>query len=474
MNKALKLFPTLLLLMQLNPQPLQSQTYFNKNYEFNGFPGSFITPLEFSNNYYLVGVVYDFPTQRFGTHFFKLSINGDSLFSKPFYKFQFVFSGGASRSSLLKDSFVFFTGSESFGGNPDIVLYKFNLQGDTIWTRVYGGPNGENGNRIIQTPDSGFAIIGWTQSFGNGQSDFYLLKVDSLGNQQWLKTYGTSGSEDAISGQLTLDGGFILSGRNNSNQFFIVKTDSAGNQIWTKSYTNTKGACFIVQLPDSGFILSGTTQPSGFEKGCLIKTDKNGNLIWQKNYGGISGNNLLYAIPILLWDGSIVCSGVEQTGGAVYGWLLKTDALGNQMWSRTYYKNQSGNNEIYDVKHTSDNGFIMSGYTMMGSQDPWLVKVDSNGCLAPNCNVGIFEFDPSQHFAVYPNPCKDELSLLNVPLFNATIQIFDLRGVLVRELTTAEISAEGKINISSLPSGLYSIRIISANQSWFSKVLKIE
>jgi hypothetical protein len=471
MNKE-KLFLFFLLILIGKTQYGQT-FYFNKNYEYYGLPGYFGSVVQNDSTFIGLGVALNFSAG--GVHFFKVNKLGDTLFSKIYNKQNYWFGIGASGSLLKNGNYLYNLANENLNNSNNInpVLYKFSLSGDTLWTRTYGGVGHDYGNRLIPN-GSGFFITGWTESFGNGQNDFYLIKVDSNGQFLWQKTFGTSGSEVSVAGQLTLDNGILLSGRNNSNQFFIVKTDSAGNQIWTKSYTNTKGACFIVQLPDSGFILSGTTQPSGFEKGCLIKTDKNGNLIWQKNYGGISGNNLLYAIPILLWDGSIVCSGVEQTGGAVYGWLLKTDALGNQMWSRTYYRNQSGNNEIYDVKHTSDNGFIMSGYTMMGSQDPWLVKVDSNGCLAPNCNVGIFEFDPSQHFAVYPNPCKDELSLLNVPLFNATIQIFDLRGVLVRELTAAEISAEGKINISSLPSGLYSIRIISANQSWFSKVLKIE
>ncbi len=470
MNKE-KLFLFFLLILIGKTQYGQTY-YFNKNYEYNSLPNYLGSVLEIDSNFYSIGVTIN--SGWSGPHFFKVNKFGDTVFSKLHIIPNYWNGTGGSGSLLKTGNFIYYLGGEALSGNLDRVIYKFTLAGDTVWKKAFGGPGMDSGNSLSLSTDNHILATGYTNSFGNGLYDIFLQKLDTNGNLIWTKTFGTAGDENSLSLTTTFDNGILLSGRNNSNQFFIVKTDSAGNQIWTKSYTNTKGACFIVQLPDSGFILSGTTQPSGFEKGCLIKTDKNGNLIWQKNYGGISGNNLLYAIPILLWDGSIVCSGVEQTGGAVYGWLLKTDALGNQMWSRTYYRNQSGNNEIYDVKHTSDNGFIMSGYTMMGSQDPWLVKVDSNGCLAPNCNVGIFEFDPSQHFAVYPNPCKDELSLLNVPLFNATIQIFDLRGVLVRELTTAEISAEGKINISSLPSGLYSIRIISANQSWFSKVLKIE
>ena len=449
--------------------------YFNKNYEYSGLIlGYTASVAETDSNYFTVGVANNFTDG--GPHFMKLTKAGDTVFTrvfnKPIFNFASTGSSGSFRRSLF-DSTFFYSGAENTTGNYDAVLYKFNYAGDTIWTKRYGGTNSENGNCCIQTKDSGYLLTGFTDSYGSGAGDFYMVKADKFGNEQWYKTFGTAGVEAAVVGQQTLDGGYILSGRKN-NQFYFVKTDSAGNQQWDQSYANTIGVCFVKQLPDSGYILAGSQDISGDLQGCLIRTDKDGNLIWQNNYGLPGEDSWLYSIPVVLWDGSIVCSGTYKPGnGFPDGWLLKTDALGNQMWSRTYAKSSSDIDQFYDLKRTLDNGFLMSGATMMASQDPWLVKVDSNGCLVQNCNVGIIEFDEASSFSVYPNPAGDELYLLNLAVNeNTEILIYDVTGRLLRKLTPDFSENQPRINIGSLPPGLLLLSMEIKGRNYYSKVVK--
>ena len=104
----------------------------------------------------------------------------------------------------------------------------------TTFSKTYGGSDDEQANSVIQTSDGGYAIAGWTDSYGNGYYNFWLVKTDSQGNQQWTQTYGASGDSEAYSVVQTSDGGYALAGFTNSTgagiySFWLVKTDSKGN-----------------------------------------------------------------------------------------------------------------------------------------------------------------------------------------------------------------------------------------------------
>ena len=111
----------------------------------------------------------------------------------------------------------------------------------TTFSKTYGGSGDEQANSVIQTSDGGYALAGWTDSYGNGYYNFWLVKTDSQGNQQWTQTYGASGDSEAYSLVQTSDGGYALAGFTNSTgagiySFWLVKTDSKGNMQWSKTY----------------------------------------------------------------------------------------------------------------------------------------------------------------------------------------------------------------------------------------------
>lgn len=76
------------------------------------------------------------------------------------------------------------------GVAPDIFLVKTNSNGDSVWTKTYGGADIDEANCVHQTFDGGYIICGSTFSFGVGNSDVYLIRTDSVGDTLWTKTYG--------------------------------------------------------------------------------------------------------------------------------------------------------------------------------------------------------------------------------------------------------------------------------------------
>jgi hypothetical protein len=172
-------------------------------------------------------------------------------------------------------------------GYSDIFLVKTDANGNIIWAKTYGGTNYNWARSVQQTSDGGYIVAGSTYSFGGGYFDIFLIKTDASGNIIWAKTYGGIYYSDyASSVQQTSDGGYIVAGWTNSfgaggYDAFLVKTDASGNIIWAKTYggTNWDYAYSVQQTSDGGYIVAGYTQSFG-EGGdiFLIKTDANGNI----------------------------------------------------------------------------------------------------------------------------------------------------------------------------------------------------
>jgi hypothetical protein len=279
--------------------------------------------------------------------------------------------------------------TKSYGaGSWDFWLVKTDSAGNPQWTRTYGGASGDDiAHSLVQTSDGGYALAGWTESFGAGKSDFWLVKTDSAGNQQWNKTYGGTNYDYAYSMVQTSDGGYAIAGYavyEAGLDSWLVKTDSAGNPQWTRTYGGASGdaASSVVQTNDGGYALAGYTASYGAGSWdfWLVKTDSAGNPQWNKTYGGASGDGAHSVVQTS--DGGYAIAGYTGSYGAGSAdfWLVKTDSVGNQQWTRTY--GGADDDDAYSLVQTGDGGYALAGYTASygaGSWDFWLVKTDSAG-----------------------------------------------------------------------------------------------
>jgi len=286
--------------------------------------------------------------------------------------------------------------TDSFGaGGKDFYLVKTDSYGNMEWNKTYGGVQDDSGRAMVRTLDGGYAIVGETFSFAVGMWDFWLVKVDSSGNHEWNQTYGGAGIDSAFSIVQTSDGGYALAGGAepsgaDNRDFWLVKVDSSGNHEWNQTYGGgaDEDAWSMIQTSDGGYALAGFTHSfgAGNRDFYLVKTDSYGNMEWNKTYGR-ANYDAAYAGVIQRNDGGYALAGVAYSFGAGTWdfWLVKVDSSGNHEWNQTY----GGANDdfAYSAIGTSDGGYALTGYTMSfggGGTNLWLVKTDSSGNMQWN------------------------------------------------------------------------------------------
>jgi hypothetical protein len=153
--------------------------------------------------------------------------------------------------------------------------------------KAIGGKNDDGGLSLIQTSDGGYAITGATKSFGAGEADVYVIKLDVNGNLQWTKTIGGKGWEAGQSLIQTSDGGYAIASSTTSfgsgeADVYVVKLDANGNLQWTKTIGAKNEYLIkssIIQISDGSYVIAGTTTSfgAGGRDVYVVKLDKNGD-----------------------------------------------------------------------------------------------------------------------------------------------------------------------------------------------------
>lgn len=261
------------------------------------------------------------------------------------------------------------------------------------WARSYGGMEAEEAWTIQQTSDSGYAVAGWTQSFGAGDWDFWVLKLKGDGTVQWQKSYGGYDDEAADLIYQTSDGGYVVTGFTASFgagviDVWVLKLREDGTVQWQKTYGgyDEDEAVGIQQTSDGGYVVAGETKSFGAGDWdvWILKLREDGTVQWQKTYGG---RNLekTSADPIQQTsDGGYVVAGyTESFGAGGYDiWVMKLDGEGAVQWQKTY--GGPADDESHSVRQTLDGGYVVAGYTQSfgaGEYDIWVLKLNGDGTV---------------------------------------------------------------------------------------------
>ena len=472
-----------ILLAALLCTSVQSQNYFNERYDTHASWDAAGNVIEVDNGYYVVGFSYDSLWWYQNVLVMFIDTVGNVIWKKEYGEPYYLYYNGARGSFVptTDGGFVLFGGIKDTTGNSDAMLFRFNSLGDTLWTKKYGDAVFQTGAQCKQTKDNGFVLIGTTATF-DADGDYWLIKTDNLGNVEWEKTFGGGLYEYGVSVDTCMDGGYILTGATMSYgpglgiypNIYVVKVDSLGNEQWNKVFGGpyTDWVWSIEQTSDGGYITGGSLADSEPSVGSplgqpyIIKLDSAGNTEWDKPYGPIRYNNGLQMIRELN-DGSIIATGATSDDTSQYfGVVIKVDALGDSLWYRTYQNLTGGSsiNFLSDIQHCSDGGFIAAGWLLAappdtGTQDIWVLKLDSMGML-----TGVIEIPwnaPQADVWVYPNPASERFTIEGNYGLPAVLELYDVMGRKVREFEVRSLKFE--VDVQGWSRGIYLYRLMDSS-----------
>lgn len=320
------------------------------------------------------------------------------------------------------DSCYIVVGYTSLPGpvGTDVWLIKTDPAGDTLWTRAYGGEENDRGYAVRETFDGGYIIVGETWNANTENQDFYLIKTDSAGDTIWTKTYGGSDYDRAFSVLQTPDSGYVIGGYTrigtSNHDFCLFKIDRDGGMVWIRTYGgNRDDYCYSVQQTfDGGYILAGyTTQETYWHNVYIVKTDSDGLVSWSRIFGG-DRNDYAYSIQ-QTEDGGYIIAGWTNSGllDRYDALLVKTDPAGNTSWARNY--GGSEDDYAYMVKITQDNGFILAGWTESfgaGGYDCYVIRTGTVNLPPVITDIVIDPENPSPY-----EPCLISAEILDTTDF---------------------------------------------------------
>lgn len=281
------------------------------------------------------------------------------------------------------------------------------------WTRAFGSNQIEQGQSVALTSDGGYLIAGYTQNMTPGSADFCLLATDAKGDSLWSRVWGNSAEDIGMSIVADGSGGYLLVGMTESeatgiDEIYMARIDGAGGTVWEKTLSpgERQWAMSVAKTNDSGFVLAGglyTSDPHHRSWAYLVRINSQGDTLWTRKYAKASAEVATSVISVR--DGGYVLAGASSNGYNRYdGYLVKTDAIGDTVWTRTF----GGAEEdiVNSVTETVDGSYVAVGHTVSsgaGSKDIWVVKFSSTGELIWERTFGEANWDHGRSVAATPD-----------------------------------------------------------------------
>jgi len=401
-------------------------------------------------------------------------------------------------------------GDISYNPYPNSVSYwiiKIDSVGEIIWERIYGGDTGPDYVQTgIVTDDGGLVAFGFTGSWDGDVSEFFgfydwwMLKLDSLGNKEWDRSFGSTNADYGMAIIQTTDGGYLLGGSarvmevgniqcesyHEDGDAVIIKLDALGNVLWQQCYGGSEDE-FVSAFfeTESGFlVLANTESADGDVTGFhgfpglgdydiwLLEIDFSGNLIWQKCLGGTDSESAKNIFPTQN-GGYQIIGNTSSNDGDVSGnhsinerrdiWIVEIDSIGNIL-KQQCIGGAGGEIVWHGVHKHNDHHFVIAAETQGGpSYDVtcdffnlggrpryWVFEISDS-------TVGVHEQRQEENrLLIFPNPAGDEincqLSIVNCQL---SMFIYDLYGRKQDEIIIPKGQEQIRIDVSGYPAGVY-------------------
>jgi hypothetical protein len=405
-------------------------------------------------------------------------------------------------------SFAGYDISKSPHGGNDFIIIKIDSIGNKLWDWRYGGYLNESLAEIVPSIDGSFYLVGSSispTSFEKTDSnfdtsfqtaDYWIIKVDSIGNKIWDRTIGGTLEDYATCAVLIEEDlvvvGYSQSGSDGnktssnfdgslvSHDFWVVKIDPFGNILWDKSYggNDFDQATSVLGMSNGNILIGGSTSsPIGHDildssRGdsdyWLIKLDQNGNRLWSKRYGG-SGYEALGHLSkrgdtIMLSGDSKSPAGFDKSEnnlGIQQGWIIAIDTLGNKIWDKTIFTSGTGSfGSAFPISNTcfvfanqtsGNSGGYKSQNNFGNGTNYWMVEL----CDISTSVTNDLESKINAEFVVFPNPFDNEINIYSSErsdIINARLFSIDNRQL---QISFTKHSSHLKATIPSIPQGAY-------------------
>ena len=396
----LKLMAIILFLVLGSPAKADIDTLWTRQYGGSEFDGASTLSILNNEGFALGGWTESFAMGQLDLWLLITDADGDTSWTRTYGGSE---REGASRVFLDADSgFNIIGNTNSFGaGSYDCWILRCNSEGDTLWTKTIGWGIEDRAIDAQRTASSGYIIAGYTNSTGAGGYDYLLIKADSNWDTLWVRTYGGVNNDRAYSIQVADDGGYVFSGYGGDGFYYdLIKVDSLGEFVWGLA---TGGEFYSVERTgDGGFVAAGTKCRDGYCRLFLQKVDSEGQIDWGNFYGNSPDWSVAKCIRQCP-DGGFIVAG--YTGNWYYEdlYVLKTDSIGNKEWD-LIFNVPGGHSGAYAVEPTTDGNYIVAGYIGddNGDSDVWLLKIGDVTSVEDENN------DPHPtsfgNLKIYPNP----------------------------------------------------------------------
>lgn len=284
-------------------------------------------------------------------------------------------------------------------GNSDIYLIKTDSLGNMKWQKTIGGNEIEWGNDLKKTIDNGYIIAGYTNRVIASGYDVLLVKIDSLGNEIWSKEYGGVDWDMGFSVIQTPDSGFVVVGETyssakSSSNIFMVRTKPNGDTLWTKIIggSGQDVANAITLCNDSNYVVAGytTSKGAGGADFYILKINQNGDTLWTKTNGGIFDEKANDVVTTL--EGGYMVAGYSSSHDLTHDMadLYKIDASGDSIWE-VFYSPPNSKSQANGISRTPNNTYLWAGLTYFGpgnGKDMYYFKMDASANYLVASTVG--------------------------------------------------------------------------------------